>query len=148
MQDGRKVYMMRGSLVPRPLPDFISQLWRKITRRPGNIAMSRAGKWWTRLVRNVDSVYTNWVHHFRSVMFLALLLIFLHGCKKSGLGTRLMGACTNYKYACTKPESEFFSSQPEYEHRQCRHCCTWSAIRDWTAFALQILPSGKCNFFC
>ena len=30
------------SLVPRPPPDFISQLWRKIGRRPGIIATSRA----------------------------------------------------------------------------------------------------------
>ena len=29
------------SLVPRPLPDFILQLWRKIGRRPGNITASR-----------------------------------------------------------------------------------------------------------
>ena len=26
-----------GSLLPRPLPDFISQLWRKIGRRSGTI---------------------------------------------------------------------------------------------------------------
>ena len=32
-----------GSLVPRPLPDFISQPSRKIGRRPGIIAMSWAG---------------------------------------------------------------------------------------------------------
>ena len=31
------------SLVPRPLPDFISQPWRKIGRRPGTITTSRAG---------------------------------------------------------------------------------------------------------
>ena len=30
-------------LVPRPLPDFISQLWRKIGRRPGTITTSRTG---------------------------------------------------------------------------------------------------------
>ena len=31
------------SLIPRPLPDFISQPWRKIGRRPGIIATSRTG---------------------------------------------------------------------------------------------------------
>ena len=31
------------SLVPRPLPDFISQLWRKIGRRPGIKTTSRTG---------------------------------------------------------------------------------------------------------
>ena len=30
------------SLVPRPLPDFASQLWRKIGRSPGTSTMSRA----------------------------------------------------------------------------------------------------------
>ena len=33
-----------ASLVPRPLPDFISQVWRKIWRRPGIIATSQAEK--------------------------------------------------------------------------------------------------------
>ena len=32
-----------ASLVPRPLPDFISQLWRKIGRRPGTITTSWTG---------------------------------------------------------------------------------------------------------
>jgi len=31
------------SLVPRLLPDFISQPWRKVGRRPGIIATSRTG---------------------------------------------------------------------------------------------------------
>ena len=31
------------SLVPRPLPDFISQPWRKIRRRPGIKSTSRTG---------------------------------------------------------------------------------------------------------
>ena len=47
------------SLVPRPLPDFISQPWRKIGRRPGS--KIRHGP------EMVDSVCTNRVHHFRSV---------------------------------------------------------------------------------
>ena len=42
------------SLIPRPLPDFISQLWRKIGRRPGIKTTSRT--------RMVDSVSTNRVH--------------------------------------------------------------------------------------
>ena len=32
-----------GSLVSRPLPDFISQLWRKIGRKPGSKTVSRTG---------------------------------------------------------------------------------------------------------
>ena len=31
------------SLVPRPLPDFISQLWKKIRRRPGIKTTSQTG---------------------------------------------------------------------------------------------------------
>ena len=31
------------SLIPRPLPDFISQLWRKVRRRPGTITTSWIG---------------------------------------------------------------------------------------------------------
>ena len=31
------------SLIPKPLPDFISQLWRKIGRRPGSNTTSRTG---------------------------------------------------------------------------------------------------------
>ena len=37
------VTIQTGSLVPRPLPDFISQPWRKIGRRPGTITTSRTG---------------------------------------------------------------------------------------------------------
>ena len=32
-----------ASLIPRPLPDYISQPWRKIGRRPGIKTMSRTG---------------------------------------------------------------------------------------------------------
>ena len=51
-----------SSLVPRPLPDFNSQPWRKIGRRPGikttqNYVTDR--KWWIRLVHNVESVCTS-----------------------------------------------------------------------------------------
>ena len=37
------ISMYLGSLVPRPLSDFISQPWRKIGRMPGIIAMSWIG---------------------------------------------------------------------------------------------------------
>ena len=40
---------LRPSLVPRPLPDFILQLWRKIGGRPGTITVYVTDrKWWTR----------------------------------------------------------------------------------------------------
>ena len=39
----RAKMMVSTSLVPRPLPDFISQLWRKIGRRPGTNTTSRTG---------------------------------------------------------------------------------------------------------
>jgi len=32
------VLYMQPSLVPRPIPDIISQSWRKISRRPGTIS--------------------------------------------------------------------------------------------------------------
>ena len=35
--------LLNTSLVPRPLPDFISQPWRKIGRRPGTNTTSRTG---------------------------------------------------------------------------------------------------------
>ena len=41
-------YIVCYSLIPRPLPDFISQPWRKIGRRPG-----QDGKWWTWLVHSI-----------------------------------------------------------------------------------------------
>ena len=84
------------SLVPRPLPDFISQLRRKIGRRPGiktlqNYVTDR--KWWTWLVCNVDSVCPSPPFPVRDVVLIpGLLPIFLHGYKiksGSGLGTRL-----------------------------------------------------------
>ena len=40
---GYSVVRWSTSLVPRPLPDFISQLWRKIGRRPVINAMSQTG---------------------------------------------------------------------------------------------------------
>ena len=61
-----QIVFTEHSLLHRPLPDFISQPWRKIRRRPGSlIVMDR--KWWTRLVHNVNSVCTNQVHHFQFV---------------------------------------------------------------------------------
>ena len=45
------------SLVPRPLPDFISQLWRKIGRRPGTITTSRTGNvFFFFFFRNADTL--------------------------------------------------------------------------------------------
>ena len=35
------LYVHFDTLVPMPCPDFISQPWRKIGRRPGNIATSQ-----------------------------------------------------------------------------------------------------------
>ena len=35
--------LLDDTLVPRPLPDFISQPWKNIGRRPGIIATSWAG---------------------------------------------------------------------------------------------------------
>ena len=84
-------FTMQTSLVPRPLPDFISQpWWRKIRRRPGIIATSRTK---TRLVQTVDVA-----------MIPGLLLIFLHGCEiksGSGLGTRLYANSTQHFAAST-----------------------------------------------
>ena len=42
-QDADRQKWMWHSLVPRPLPDFISQPWRKIGRRPGSKTTSRTG---------------------------------------------------------------------------------------------------------
>ena len=46
---------------------FISQLWRKIGRRPEIKTMSQNRKWWTRLVQTESALHTNRVHHFRPV---------------------------------------------------------------------------------
>ena len=54
------VTAVSSSLVPRPHPDFISQPAMEKNREKAweqNYVMDR--KWWTRLVRNVDSVCTN-----------------------------------------------------------------------------------------
>ena len=63
-----------SSHVPKPLPDFMSQPWRKIGRRPGVKTTLRTGRWWTRSVRNVDSVCTYRVYHFRSLVHVLRLL--------------------------------------------------------------------------
>ena len=86
-----------ASLVPRPLPDFTSQPWRKIGRRSASKIRHR--------LEMVDSVSTNRVHitYWLSppfpvcdvVLIPGLLLIFLHSCDTksgSGLGTRLRGS--------------------------------------------------------
>ena len=56
-----------GSLVPRPLPDFISQPWRKIGRRPGIKTTSQTGNgglgWyvtWTRFVLTKFTISDPW----------------------------------------------------------------------------------------
>ena len=46
---------MVASLVPKPLPDFISQPWIKIGRRPGIIAVMDR-KWRTRLVLTESTI--------------------------------------------------------------------------------------------
>ena len=75
------------SLVPRPLPDFISQPWRKIRRRwDQNYVMDR--KWWTWFVL-IESTISGLWHS----LIPGLLPIFLHGCEITsgrGLGTRLL----------------------------------------------------------
>ena len=68
-----------GSLVPRPLPDFISQLWRKIGRRPGTNTTSRTGNggldsyvMWTRFHNdgNVPTQYAASTPSDRTVKFV------------------------------------------------------------------------------
>ena len=85
------------SLVPRPLPDFISQPWRKIGRRPGIKTMSQTGNGGLGSTNRVHVTYQpSPPFPVRDVVLLpGLLPIFLYGCEiKSGrgLGTRL------YKY--------------------------------------------------
>ena len=55
------------SLVPRPLPDFISQPWKKIGRRPGIKTTSRTGNGglgqyvtWTRFVLTESTIFGPW----------------------------------------------------------------------------------------
>ena len=54
------------SPVPRPLPDFISQPWRKIGRKPGIKTMSQTvfvltdWKWWTRFVLTQSTISGLW----------------------------------------------------------------------------------------
>ena len=74
---------MLCSLVPRPLPGFISQPWRKIRRRPGIKTTSR-----TNHTYKPSPPFP--VHDV--VLIPGLLPIFLHSCKiksGSGLGMRL-----------------------------------------------------------
>ena len=89
-----KTSLYDTSLVPRPLPDFISQPWRKIGRRPGIKSTSRTGYGglgqyvtWTRFVLSPPFPVRD------VVLIPGLLPIFLHGCEiksGSGLGTRLV----------------------------------------------------------
>ena len=59
------------SLVPRPLPDFISQPLRKIGRRPGTNTTSRTGNgtWWTRF-GNDGNVPTQYAANTASEAYL------------------------------------------------------------------------------
>ena len=80
-------WLLYCSLILRPLPDFISQPWRKIGRRPGIIATSRTGN------GGFITYQLSPPFRVREVAKIpGLLLIFLHGCEiksGSGLGTRL-----------------------------------------------------------
>ena len=67
------------SLVPRPLPDFVSQPWRKIGRRPGTNTTSRTGNggldsyvMWTRFHNdgNVPTQYAASTPSDRTVKFV------------------------------------------------------------------------------
>jgi len=42
-RDDSSMLLLIASLIPRSLPDFISQPWRKIGRRPGSKTTSRTG---------------------------------------------------------------------------------------------------------
>ena len=71
-----------SSLVPSPLPDFISQLWRKIGRRPGTSTTSRTGNggldsyvMWTRF-HNDDNVPTQYVAGTASDRTVKLVWVF------------------------------------------------------------------------
>ena len=86
------------SLIPRSLPDFISQLWRKIRRRPGIKTTSRTGNGglgqyitWTRFVLTEFTISGPWRSFVPrpSPNFSPWLR------DKRGLGTRLNLSC-NY----------------------------------------------------
>ena len=61
---------------PRPLPDFISQPWRKIGRRPGIKTMSRTGNGGLGQYKPSPPFPVHDV-----VLIPGLLPIFLHGCE-------------------------------------------------------------------
>ena len=61
------------SLVPRPLPDFISQLWRKIGRRPGIKATSWTGNGGLSFVMMTTCPRTMWSVLASSIRFDILL---------------------------------------------------------------------------
>ena len=54
-----EVHKEKGSLVPRPLPDFYLAAVEKNREKAWDQNYVTDRKWWTRLVRNVDSVCTN-----------------------------------------------------------------------------------------
>ena len=61
-----KGYVGGCSLVPRPLPDFISQPWRKIGEGLGS-KLRHGPEMVDSVVQTESTLHTNRVHHFRSV---------------------------------------------------------------------------------
>ena len=62
-RDDSSMLLLIASLIPRSLPDFISQPWRKIGRRPGSKTTSRTGNGglgqyvtWTRFVLTESTI--------------------------------------------------------------------------------------------
>ena len=112
-QDPRKSLRLSlpSSLVPRPLPDFISQPWRKIGRRPVPIYVTDR-KWWTRLVRNVDpvrndgNVPTQYTANTASNRIVKLARRFANSyglCKYQVANERCVDV-SGRRYACTSTE--------------------------------------------
>ena len=77
-----------SSLVPRPLPDFISQPWKKNWEKAWDHKYVTERKWWTRFVLTESTISSPW-HSFDPRPSPD----FSHGCEiksGSGLGTRLV----------------------------------------------------------
>ena len=94
-------------------------------------------KWWTRLIRNVDSVCTNRVHLRDVVLIPGLLPIFLHGCEiKSGWG---LGMRLSYFQAAVSVQIKI-KSEPG---------CSFSTYQDqeWTLSFLVIVTNILLHSF-
>ena len=96
------------SLVPRPLPDFISQPWRKIRRRPGTITTSRTGNggldsyvMWTRFHNdgNMPTQYAASTKSDRTVKFANSYRL----CKYQVANEGCVDV-SGRRYACTSTE--------------------------------------------